>query len=274
MRAVAVELGRPATAFLRPGVNGGDRALRWYSPAGIELTLCGHGTVAAAHVLAARGEAPRGRLVFEAPRHRLAITLEGSAPSATAWFEPDCPRWQPESGDLSPFLADAGAAGGRRGGVGAARADVGAGPPDPGGDARRAPGCWRPTSAGSDSSRRTAAVRGIVLTARETREPGALTHSRVFVPHFGIPEDFATGLLACGHRRVALGDRRPRRRRRRGAVPGRAGRLPGPAGADRRRGPRHPRPRDPCPRRRAGGHRDDGPALVAVRRAARGRAGS
>ena len=79
MRAVAVELARPATAFLRPGVNGGDRALRWYSPAGIELTLCGHGTVAAAHVLAARGAAPRGRLVFEAPRHRLAITLEGSS---------------------------------------------------------------------------------------------------------------------------------------------------------------------------------------------------
>jgi PhzF family phenazine biosynthesis protein len=36
-------------------------------------------------------------------------------------------------------------------------------------------------------------VRGIVLTARETREPGALTHSRNFIPHFGIPEDFATG---------------------------------------------------------------------------------
>ena len=33
----------------------------------------------------------------------------------------------------------------------------------------------------------------IVLTARETREPGALTHSRNFIPHFGIPEDFATG---------------------------------------------------------------------------------
>ena len=78
MRAVAAELARPATAFLRPGANGGDRALRWFSPAGIELTLCGHGTVAAAHVLAARGEAPRGQLVFEAPRHRLAVTLEGS----------------------------------------------------------------------------------------------------------------------------------------------------------------------------------------------------
>jgi PhzF family phenazine biosynthesis protein len=33
----------------------------------------------------------------------------------------------------------------------------------------------------------------VALVARETREPGALTHSRVFVPHFGIPEDPATG---------------------------------------------------------------------------------
>ena len=120
--------------------NGGDRALRWYSPAGIELTLCGHGTVAAAHVLAARGAAPRGRLVFEAPRHRLAITMEGAAPAATAWFEPDCPSWKPESGDLSPFLAMLGLPAGAVAVVGAARADVGGGPPDPGGDARRAPG--------------------------------------------------------------------------------------------------------------------------------------
>jgi PhzF family phenazine biosynthesis protein len=192
MRAVAVELGRPATAFLRPGVNGGDHALRWYSPAGIELTLCGHGTVAAAHVLAARGAAPRGRLVFEAPRHRLAITLEGSAPSATAWFEPDCPSWQPESGDLSPFL----------GMLGLAAGAVGRWAPP----ARTSEGDLLIPVATLDALRALApdlgrlgqlakdrAVRGIVLTARETREPGALTHSRIFVPHFGIPEDFATG---------------------------------------------------------------------------------
>ena len=192
MRAVAVELGRPATAFLRPGVNGGDRALRWYSPAGIELTLCGHGTVAAAHVLAARGAAPRGRLVFEAPRHRLAITLEGAAPAATAWFEPDCPSWQPESGDLSPFLAMLGLPAG---------AVAGWAPP-----ARTSEGDLLIPVATLDALRALApdlgrlgqlakdrAVRGIVLTARETREPGALTHSRVFIPHFGIPEDVATG---------------------------------------------------------------------------------
>jgi PhzF family phenazine biosynthesis protein len=192
MRAVAAELARPATAFLRPGAKGGDRALRWYSPAGIELTLCGHGTVAAAHVLAARGEAPRGQLVFEAPRHRLAITLEGSGTSATAWFEPDCPRWAPETGDLSPFLAVLGLPAG---------AVAGWAPP-----ARTSEQDLLIPVATLDALRVLApdlgrlgqlakgrGVRGIVLTARETREPGALTHSRNFIPHFGIPEDFATG---------------------------------------------------------------------------------
>jgi len=104
MRAVAAEMARPATAFLRPAAPGGARPLRWFSPGGAELTLCGHGTVAAAHVLAARGEASGGELVFAAPRHRLAITLEGSGASAMAWFEPDCPRWTPEPTDLAPLL--------------------------------------------------------------------------------------------------------------------------------------------------------------------------
>ena len=69
MKAVAAELARPATAFLRPAGAGGERPVRWFSPAGVELTLCGHGTVAAAHVLASRGETPRDGLVFQAPRH-------------------------------------------------------------------------------------------------------------------------------------------------------------------------------------------------------------
>jgi PhzF family phenazine biosynthesis protein len=105
MRAIAGEMARPATAFVLPAAARGERGLRWFSPAGVELTLCGHGTVAAAHVLAARGEVPDGRLVFRSPRHRLAIAFEGSGASRLAWFEPDCPRWAPEHGDLAPFLA-------------------------------------------------------------------------------------------------------------------------------------------------------------------------
>ena len=192
MRAVAAELGRPATAFLRAAGAGGERRVRWFSPTGTELTLCGHGTVAAAHVLAARGEAPRGELVFEAPRHRLAITLERAGAADTAWFEPDCPRWAPETGDVSPFLAALGLP------AGAVAAWA---PPARTSEqdllipvaSLEALRLLTPDLGGLARLAKDRGVRGVVLTARETREAGALTHSRVFIPHLGIPEDFATG---------------------------------------------------------------------------------
>jgi PhzF family phenazine biosynthesis protein len=192
MKAVAAELARPATAFLRPAGAGGERPVRWFSPAGIELTLCGHGTVAAAHVLAARGEAAHDRLVFRAPRHRLAITMERAAAGDIARFEPDCPRWRPDPGDLSPFLAVLGLP---------AHAVAAWAPP-----ARTSEqdllipvatletlGELTPDLGALARLAKDRGVRGVVLTARETREPGALTHSRTFIPHLGIPEDFATG---------------------------------------------------------------------------------
>ena len=192
MRAVATELARPATAFLQERRAGGERALRWFSPAGVELTLCGHGTVAAAHVLAARGEAPRGELVFAAPRHRLTVTLEGSDSSRTAWFEPDCPRWLPEREDLAPYLHALGLppAAVAKWAPPARTSEQDLLIPVAGLDALRA---LAPDLTALGRLARDRGVRGIVLTAKETREPRALTHSRNFIPHYGIPEDFATG---------------------------------------------------------------------------------
>jgi PhzF family phenazine biosynthesis protein len=51
---VAAALHQPATAFLTPTSDG--HRLRWFSPTS-ELALCGHGTLAAAHVLYATGAA-------------------------------------------------------------------------------------------------------------------------------------------------------------------------------------------------------------------------
>jgi PhzF family phenazine biosynthesis protein len=59
MRRAAAELNQPATAFLH------DRRLRWFTPAA-ELPLCGHGTLAAAHVLYETGRvAPTDPVVFQ-----------------------------------------------------------------------------------------------------------------------------------------------------------------------------------------------------------------
>lgn len=192
MRAVAAELAKPATAFLQPPRPDGERRLRWFTPAGVELTLCGHGTVAAAHVLAARDEAPQGQLIFAAPRHRLAVTVEGSGPTRTAWFEPECPRWLPEREDLSPFLHALGLPAGAvaRWAPPARTSEQDVLIPVTGLDALQA---LAPDLAALGRIARDRGVRGIVLTARQAREPGALTHSRNFIPHYGIPEDFATG---------------------------------------------------------------------------------
>jgi predicted PhzF superfamily epimerase YddE/YHI9 len=60
MRRAAAELNQPATAFLH------DRRLRWFTPVG-ELPLCGHATLATAHVLYEVGlVALADPIVFEA----------------------------------------------------------------------------------------------------------------------------------------------------------------------------------------------------------------
>ena len=59
MQRAAAELNQPATAFLH------GRRLQWFTPA-VELPLCGHGTLAAAHVLYEAGLiAPADPVVFE-----------------------------------------------------------------------------------------------------------------------------------------------------------------------------------------------------------------
>jgi PhzF family phenazine biosynthesis protein len=59
MRRAAAELNQPATAFLH------DRRLRWFTPA-VELPLCGHATLATAHVLYEAGlVAPADPIVFQ-----------------------------------------------------------------------------------------------------------------------------------------------------------------------------------------------------------------
>ena len=60
LRATAAELALSTTAFVLPlsaDEDGLQRsyAIRWFTPAGVELPLCGHATLAAAHALLARG---------------------------------------------------------------------------------------------------------------------------------------------------------------------------------------------------------------------------
>ena len=58
MQNVAAAMNLTATAFLVPQTDG--YGLRWFSPTA-ELVLCGHGTLASAHVLWEQGHRPLHR---------------------------------------------------------------------------------------------------------------------------------------------------------------------------------------------------------------------
>ncbi len=61
MQAIAAELNLSETAFV---VRGGDEiGLRWFTPTQ-EVELCGHGTLASAHVLFSTGDAPAETIRF------------------------------------------------------------------------------------------------------------------------------------------------------------------------------------------------------------------
>lgn len=63
MQRVAYEMNCAETAFVWPEANGTMR-LRWFTPT-VEVDLCGHATLSAAHVLFTEGYAPdRHELVF------------------------------------------------------------------------------------------------------------------------------------------------------------------------------------------------------------------
>jgi PhzF family phenazine biosynthesis protein len=63
MQRVAAEMNLAETAFVRPDGPGGDVfGLRWFTPA-VEVALCGHATLASAHVLWSEGRVPAGRSI-------------------------------------------------------------------------------------------------------------------------------------------------------------------------------------------------------------------
>ena len=59
MQRVAAEMNLSETAFLRPGPVPGAYGLRWFTPT-VEVELCGHATLASAHVLWSEGRVGPG----------------------------------------------------------------------------------------------------------------------------------------------------------------------------------------------------------------------
>jgi len=179
MLALAREMNLSETAFLWP--EGPGYRLRWFTPK-VEVSLCGHATLASAHILWQQGLIPPDQMaVFETLSGRLTAALE-----ADQWIALDFPAREvlpaePPSGLLealgarnirfvgrykNSFLVEL-----------AGEADVRAVSPD-------------------FAALLKMDTRSLVVTARAA-EPTFDFVSRYFAPAVGVNEDPVTGSVHC-----------------------------------------------------------------------------
>jgi PhzF family phenazine biosynthesis protein len=102
MQEVAREMNLSETAFLHP--RDGGYELRWFTPAS-EVALCGHATLASAHVLWSEGHLPVGK---QARFHTASGWL--TADQCGDWIELDFPATPPARAAAAGLNRGAGAA--------------------------------------------------------------------------------------------------------------------------------------------------------------------
>jgi len=177
MKAVAREMNLSETAFLVKAADGYN--LRWFTPA-VEVDLCGHATLASAHVLWEDGHlAPGAQARFQTRSGLLTADRDGD------WIELDFPAKPEVSATAPPDLLDA---------LGATAVYVGRNQFDYIVEVESEDAVRRMTP---DHSRlRHLPVRGVIVTARSAGA-GFDFVSRFFAPGSGIDEDPVTGSAHC-----------------------------------------------------------------------------
>ena len=88
MQRIAAEMNLSETAFVQPPGSDGARKLQWFTPA-VEVPLCGHATLATAHVLL-KEEGVQGPLLFQTLSGILTVSEEGDG-----WLRMDFPQDPP-----------------------------------------------------------------------------------------------------------------------------------------------------------------------------------
>ncbi|HEX5045378.1 MAG TPA: PhzF family phenazine biosynthesis protein [Candidatus Polarisedimenticolaceae bacterium] len=177
LQAVAAEMNHSETAFLREREDHWD--LRWFTPS-VEVALCGHATLASAHVLWESGRLARDvRATFQTASGILTAAQEDDRIVLDFPLEPAEPIPEPEG------LAHALGAEVVR--VGQNRMDLLAELADE-----------RTIASLDPDLARLAAypVRGTIVTAR-AETPGVDFVSRFFAPQSGVDEDPVTGSAHC-----------------------------------------------------------------------------
>jgi PhzF family phenazine biosynthesis protein len=179
MRNVAREMNLAETAFLHRR-NDDSFNLRWFTPA-VEVDLCGHATLASAHVL---WETEHLRSDDPARFHTRSGLL--TCRKRDAWIEMDFPATPPKPIDPPAGLFDAlGVSGARF--VGRTRFDAFVELDHE--DALRA---IQPDM----GSLKRVDARGVIVTARASTKPYDFV-SRFFAPQSGVDEDPVTGSAHC-----------------------------------------------------------------------------
>jgi predicted PhzF superfamily epimerase YddE/YHI9 len=168
MQAIATEMNLSETAFVATG-TGGEPDLRWFTPS-TEVDLCGHATLASAHVLG-------GSIRFHTRSGVLSCER-----AADGWIEMDFPADRPSAEQVPSML--------RLDGIrwyGRGRFDVLIELADAAAVRDFQPDLPTLTGLGS---------RAVIITA-PSDIPGIDCVSRVFGPNVGIPEDPVTGSAHC-----------------------------------------------------------------------------
>jgi len=179
MQQVAAELKHSVTAFLFPDTEPGHWNLRWFTPAN-EVELCGHATLAAAHVLwSANHAAPGSILSFSTLSGTLFARQDGD------WIELDFPAEPARAIPPVPGLEQA---------LGAALVFTGKNRFDL---LVELPAAADVCDCEPDFAvLSTLPARGIIVTAASDI-PDVDFVSRFFAPSVGIPEDPVTGSAHC-----------------------------------------------------------------------------
>ena len=179
MQDVAREMNLSETAFLHP--RDGGYELRWFTPA-TEVKLCGHATLASAHILWTEGHLPMGR---QARFHTASGWL--TADRRDEWIELDFPATPAAGAPTPPGLVTGLGLQSEPRWVGRSRFDY-------------------LVEVASDTVVRAlepdftalerVEARGVIVTSRASSGPYDFV-SRFFAPRAGVREDPATGSAHC-----------------------------------------------------------------------------
>lgn len=173
LQAIAAENNLAETAFFVP--EGQGYRLRWFTPT-VEVSLCGHATLASAYVIARHIDPAMEKAVFHSKSGPLTVTRDGEV------FTLDFPTDRPEPFDDGGAVAGA---------IGIAPQEV-LKPAKQGGKMLAVLASEAEVRAADPEMEKVKALPGdgLIITAAGD---SADFVSRYFAPHAGIPEDPVTG---------------------------------------------------------------------------------